>query len=201
MYKCFFKRVTDLTLAIVGIVILFPILICTAICLLIGNKGNVFFLQARPGLNTKIFKIIKFKTMNDKRDGKGNLLSDAERLTPVGKLVRKLSLDELLQLINVIKGDMSLVGPRPLLPQYISLYNEFQLRRHNVKPGITGWAQINGRNTISWQQKFDLDVWYVENMSFWLDLKIIFYTFLKVLKSGDVNAGDNVTMDAFNGNN
>jgi lipopolysaccharide/colanic/teichoic acid biosynthesis glycosyltransferase len=166
-----------------------------------ANRDNPFFVQQRPGKDGKIFKIIKFKTMNDRRDSSGKLLPDAERLTSIGKIVRKTSLDEVPQLINVLKGDMSLVGPRPLLPEYLKLYTLHQKKRHFVKPGITGWAQVNGRNAISWNKKFDLDVWYVENLSFILDLKIIWMTFLKVIKSEGVNTVNMATTEPFNGNN
>lgn len=191
----------DLSLAIIGLVFLSPIFIIVWFCLLIANNGKPFFYQARPGLNESIFNIIKFKTMNDKTDEDGKLLPDHIRLTSVGKFVRKTSLDEIPQLINVIKGQMSLIGPRPLRVEYLSVYNETQKRRHQVKPGITGWAQINGRNTISWVKKFKYDVWYVENLSFALDVKIIFGTISKVIKAKDINASEIVTMEKFNGNN
>ncbi len=168
--------------------------------LLIANNGKPFFLQQRPGKNEKIFTVIKFKTMNDKKDENGNLLPDEERLTTIGKFIRKTSLDEIPQLLNVIKGDMSLVGPRPLLVEYLPLYNEFEKRRHEVKPGITGWAQVNGRNAISWQQKFEYDVWYVDHLSFGLDMKILFMTFVKVFKSEGINAAGSATMEKFKGN-
>ncbi|MES2544098.1 MAG: sugar transferase [Bacteroidota bacterium] len=200
MYKFFWKRIIDLFLAIFGLVFLSPLFIVVYIGLYMVNDGQPFFFQQRPGKNQVIFKIIKFKTMNDKKDRNGELLSDAERLTKIGIFVRKTSLDEIPQLINVIKGDMSLIGPRPLLIQYLSLYNEFQSRRHEIKPGITGWAQVNGRNAISWQQKFEYDIWYVDNATFILDLKIIFYTFKKVFKSEGISASDNVTMEVFKGN-
>jgi len=200
MYKHFLKSVFDKTIAIIGIVITSPFILITFIALAIANKGNPLFLQTRPGKNAKPFKIIKFKTMNDKRDHQGNLLPDAERLTKIGKLIRKTSLDELPQLINVIKGDISLVGPRPLLMEYLSLYNKQQARRHEIKPGITGWAQINGRNTITWEQKFKYDVWYIDNLSFSLDLKIIFITIKKVFKSEGVNSDQSTTMEKFTGN-
>jgi len=172
------------------------------ICLSIANKGaGAFFFQERPGKGEKIFRVIKFKTMNDKCDALGNLLPDNQRLTRIGRLVRKLSLDEIPQLINVLKGDMSLVGPRPLLIEYLSLYNKFQKRRHEVKPGITGWAQVNGRNAISWDNKFKYDVWYVDNISFILDLKIFLMTIKKVFKREGINSQNSVTMEKFLGNN
>jgi lipopolysaccharide/colanic/teichoic acid biosynthesis glycosyltransferase len=168
--------------------------------LYIVNQGKPFFFQLRPGLNGAIFKIIKFKTMNDKKDVNGNLLSDAERLTKIGVFVRKTSLDELPQLLNVIKGNMSLIGPRPLLPEYLLLYNDFQIKRHNVKPGITGWAQVNGRNAISWEKKFEYDVWYVNNISFVLDVKIFFLTLKKVFVKEGINMDGQVTTEVFKGN-
>lgn len=182
-------------------IILFPVIILTAIVLAVANRGNPFFLQKRPGLNSKIFTLIKFRTMNNKKDELGNLLPDDQRITRVGSIVRKLSLDELLQLINVLKGDMSIVGPRPLLVHYLPLYSAEQLRRHEVRPGITGWAQINGRNAISWQQKFILDVWYVDHLSFLLDMKIIWLTALKVLKREGINQSGSATVEYFKGNN
>ena len=187
MYKTLIKPFFDFTVALIGILLLSPILIVVTIALFIANQGKPFFLQPRPGKNGTIFTIIKFKTMNDKKDAAGNLLSDAERLTKIGTLVRKTSLDEIPQLLNVVKGDMSIIGPRPLLVQYKKLYSPFQNRRHEVKPGITGWAQVNGRNTIDWDKKFELDVWYVDNCSFWLDLKIVFLTIQKVIKSEGIN--------------
>ncbi|PRB05615.1 lipid carrier--UDP-N-acetylgalactosaminyltransferase [Chryseobacterium sp. MYb7] len=201
MYKNFFKRVFDFLAALIGLVLLSPVFIFVSIGLYFVNEGKPFFFQARPGLNGKIFKIIKFKTMNDKKDVKGNLLSDAERLTPIGAFVRKTSLDEIPQLINVLKGDMALIGPRPLLPQYLPLYNEVQMRRHEVRPGITGWAQINGRNAISWMHKFELDVWYVDNISLILDIKIYFLTIKKVIIREGISQEGQVTMEGFNGNN
>lgn len=201
MYSNFFKRLFDFIIALIGLVVLSPIFIAVMIGLYFANQGKPFFFQARPGLNEKIFKIIKFKTMNDKKDAQGNLLSDAERLTPIGAFVRKTSLDEIPQLINVLKGDMSLIGPRPLLPQYLPLYNETQRKRHLVRPGITGWAQVNGRNAISWQKKFELDVWYVENISFATDLNVFFTTFKKVFKSEGISQEGQATMEAFNGKN
>jgi len=201
MYKNYIKRLIDFTIALFGLMILSPVFIMVTIGLYFANDGKPFFLQARPGLKEKIFNIIKFKTMNDKKDASGNLLSDAERLTPIGAFVRKTSLDELPQLINILKGDMSLIGPRPLLPQYLSLYTETQKRRHEVRPGITGWAQINGRNAISWTKKFELDVWYVDHLSLATDLKVFFTTFGKVFKSEGINQGGQATTEAFNGNN
>ncbi|MCY0970077.1 sugar transferase [Chryseobacterium wangxinyae] len=201
MYKNYIKRLIDFVAAFLGLLILSPLFIIVTIGLYFANDGKPFFFQARPGLKEQIFKIIKFKTMNDKKDNNGNLLSDAERLTPIGSFVRKTSLDELPQLINVLKGDMSLIGPRPLLPQYLSLYNQTQRRRHNVRPGITGWAQVNGRNAISWTKKFELDVWYVDNLSFVTDLKVFFTTFKKVFKSEGIAQEGQVTTDVFNGSN
>lgn len=201
MYKNLFKRFLDFFLALIGLIILSPIFIIVTIGLYFANQGKPFFFQARPGLNEKIFKIIKFKTMNDKKDENGNLLSDEERLTPIGAFVRKTSLDEIPQLINMLKGDMSLIGPRPLLPQYLPLYNEEQKRRHDVRPGITGWAQVNGRNAISWTKKFELDVWYVDHISLGTDLKVFFTTFKKVFKSEGISQDGQATMEMFNGNN
>jgi len=200
MYKNFFKRVIDFIVALLGFVILSPVFLIVTIGLFFANGGKPFFFQSRPGKGGKIFKIIKFKTMNDKRDAEGKLLPDAERLTKIGSFVRKTSLDEIPQLINVLKGDMSLVGPRPLLVQYLPLYNEKQKRRHEVRPGITGWAQVNGRNAISWKQKFDYDVWYVDNISFVLDVKIILMTIKKVFKREGISAEGHVTIEPFTGN-
>jgi lipopolysaccharide/colanic/teichoic acid biosynthesis glycosyltransferase len=200
MYKHFFKRTFDFMLALIGLVVLSPLLVIVTIALYFANEGKPFFYQLRPGLNGAIFKIIKFKTMNDKKDGAGNLLSDAERLTKRGSFVRKTSLDEIPQLLNVLQGDMSLIGPRPLLPEYLPLYNVTQKRRHEVRPGITGWAQVNGRNAISWNQKFDYDVWYVDNMSFLVDLNIILLTIKKVMKTEGINAVGTATMEPFHGN-
>jgi lipopolysaccharide/colanic/teichoic acid biosynthesis glycosyltransferase len=190
----------DISIAVIVFVFALPIFGIILLLLSILNSGKPFFVQARPGKNEKIFKIIKFKTMNDKRDIEGNFLPDSVRLTKIGKFVRQTSLDELPQLINVIKGDMSLVGPRPLLVQYLPLYNEFQKKRHTVKPGITGWAQVNGRNAISWQQKFEYDVWYTNNVSFFLDIKIILLTIKKVFKREGISSASSDTMEAFNGN-
>lgn len=200
MYKFFLKRVCDCTAALVGIVLFCPLLFLITIGLFVANQGKPFFFQTRPGRHEKLFRIVKFKTMNDKKDGEGNLLSDADRLTPIGAWVRKTSLDELPQLFNVLKGDMSLIGPRPLLPEYLPLYNTQQKNRHVVRPGITGWAQVNGRNAISWTQKFEYDVWYVEHLSFKLDLKILFLTIKKVLIKEGINANTSVTMEEFKGN-
>ena len=199
MYKNFIKRFLDFIVALLGLLILSPIFVFVAIGLYIANDGKPFFFQARPGLNEKIFKIIKFKTMNDKRDPQGNLLPDEDRLTPIGAFVRKTSLDEIPQLLNVLKGEMSLIGPRPLLPQYLSLYSDFQKRRNDVKPGITGWAQVNGRNAISWEKKFELDVWYVDHISFLLDMKIFFLTIKKVVVKEGISQEGEATMEMFKG--
>lgn len=200
MYKIFFKPLLDFILSLLGLIISSPLFLIVFIALLFANKGKVFFLQNRPGKNEEIFKIIKFRTMNNKRDAHGNLLPDVERLTKIGKLVRKTSLDEIPQLINVLLGNMSLIGPRPLLPEYLPLYNDVQKKRHLIKPGITGWAQINGRNAVEWDKKFMFDVWYVENMSFFLDLQIMFLTLKKVLKLEGVNREGEATNIAFKGN-
>ena len=197
MYKAFVKRIVDLFFSIAGIILLFPVFLLITIILLLANNGKAFFFQKRPGLNGELFKIIKFKTMTDKKDSNGNLLPDEKRLTAVGSFVRKTSLDELPQLFNVLVGDMSLIGPRPLMPQYLPLYSITQGRRHEVRPGITGWAQVNGRNAISWKQKFEYDVWYVDNISIALDVKIIFYTFRKVFSTNDVSADGHATMPLF----
>jgi len=200
MYKNFFKRCIDFFAAFFGLLLLSPVFIIVMIALFIANRGKPFFLQQRPGKNEKIFRIIKFRTMNDKKDLNGNLLPDAERLTKTGSFVRKTSLDEIPQLINVLKGDMSLIGPRPLLPQYLPLYNEIQKKRHNVRPGITGWAQINGRNAISWKQKFEYDVWYADHISFLLDMKILFLTVRKVFVREGISQEGQATMEIFKGN-
>ncbi len=197
-----FKRLIDFVIAFNVLVVLCPILLLVTIWLHFANKGaGAFFTQERPGKNGKIFRVIKFKTMTDERGAEGNLLPDADRLTKVGRFVRSTSIDELPQLINVLKGDMALVGPRPLLPQYLPLYSKEQARRHEVRPGITGWAQVNGRNAISWTKKFELDVWYVDHCSFLLDLKIIFLTIKKVFVREGINSDTSVTMEVFNGNN
>ena len=202
MYKNFFKRVIDFTLALLALLVIWPLLLCVTIWLHFANKGaGAFFLQERPGLHGKIFKVIKFKTMTDERDAEGNLLPDADRLTKIGKFVRSTSIDELPQLINVLKGDMALIGPRPLLVQYLPLYSKEQARRHDVRPGISGWAQCHGRNAISWTEKFKLDVWYVDHCSLWTDLQVIFITIKKVLVRDGISAEGQATMEAFNGNN
>ena len=201
MYKNFIKPAIDFVLALVGFLFLSPVFVLVMIGLFFANDGKPFFFQLRPGKDGKIFKIIKFKTMTDKKDENGNLLPDADRLTKIGSFVRKTSLDEIPQLLNVIKGDMSLVGPRPLLPKYLELYHDFQRRRNEVKPGITGWAQVNGRNSISWEKKFEYDVWYVDNVSFLLDIKILILTVLKVVKSEGINEQGQATSNEFKGNN
>ena len=193
------KPFFDVFFAIIALIFFAPILIVVSVILLVVNNGTPLFFQNRPGLNNKIFIVIKFKTMNDKKDENGHLLCDEKRLTKIGKIIRKTSLDELPQLFNVIIGKMSFVGPRPLLVEYLALYSKQQAVRHNVKPGITGWAQVNGRNTISWEEKFKLDVWYVENQSFWLDLKILFLTLIKVFKREGISATNSATMSKFTG--
>ncbi|MBN9299340.1 MAG: sugar transferase [Filimonas sp.] len=200
MYPNIIKPFLDFVVAVVAIIIFSPVIFVVMILLFIANNGKPFFFQRRPGKKGRIFKVIKFKTMNDRKDAEGRLLPDADRLTPVGRFVRKTSLDELPQLINVLKGDMSFVGPRPLLVDYLPLYNEEQAKRHDVKPGITGWAQVNGRNAISWQRKFEYDAWYVKNLSFILDLKILALTALKVVKSEGINAAGAATIEKFTGN-
>lgn len=221
MYKHFFKRAIDFTVVLVALLIIWPILLVVAIWLHFANKptaspqpspkgtggdvapwwSNAFFTQERPGLHGKIFKVIKFKTMTDERDADGNLLPDADRLTRVGRFVRSTSIDELPQLINVLRGDMALIGPRPLLVQYLPLYSSEQARRHDVRPGITGWAQVNGRNAISWQRKFELDVWYVDHCTLATDLRILLLTIKKVLTRADINQAGQATMEFFNGHN
>jgi undecaprenyl phosphate N,N'-diacetylbacillosamine 1-phosphate transferase len=202
MYKKFFKRILDFIIVLCTLTIIAPFLFIVIIWLHFANKGaGVFFTQDRPGKGGKIFKIIKFKTMTDERDSDGELLPDEKRLTKVGKFIRSTSIDELPQLINVLKGDMALIGPRPLLPQYLPLYNETQARRHEVRPGITGWAQANGRNGIPWSKKFELDVWYVDHCSFWLDIKIILITIKKVFVREGISQEGRATMEPFNGNN
>lgn len=202
MYKNYFKRIIDFILALIALIVLSPLIIIVAIWLHFANKGaGAFFLQERPGKNADIFKVIKFKTMTDERDKQGNLLPDAQRLTKVGKFVRSTSIDELPQLINVLKGDMALIGPRPLLVKYLPLYTKEQARRHEVRPGISGWAQCHGRNAISWNEKFALDVWYVDHVSFLIDIKVIFLTVKNVLKRKDISSATSSTMEPFNGNN
>lgn len=202
LYRRFFKRFLDFCISLIALICLLPVLLVVTVWLHFANKGaGAFFLQERPGKDAKIFKIIKFKTMTDKRDAEGNLLPDAERLTTVGRFVRSTSIDELPQLINVLKGDMALIGPRPLLIQYLPLYSPEQARRHEVRPGISGWAQCHGRNAISWAEKFRLDVWYVDHVSLKTDLNVIFTTIKKVLRRDDINQQGNATMEAFNGHN
>lgn len=201
MYRNIFKPLADFLSAFVLLVILSPIIFCSGLLLLFANKGKVFFFQQRPGLDARPFTIIKFKTMRDAFDDKGVPLPDEVRLTKVGGFVRSASLDELLQLVNVLIGDMSLVGPRPLLMHYLPRYSKDQARRHEVKPGITGWAQVNGRNAISWEEKFRLDVDYVDEQSFWLDCKILWMTFLNVVKRKDISADGHATMEEFKGSN
>jgi undecaprenyl phosphate N,N'-diacetylbacillosamine 1-phosphate transferase len=197
MYNSIFKRLIDFLTALFILILISPLFLLLTIFLYFANNGNPFFVQRRPGKNEQIFEIIKFKTMNDRKDSKGNLLEDEKRLTKIGAIVRKTSLDEIPQLINVVKGDMSLIGPRPLLPEYLPFYNDFQKQRHKIKPGITGWAQVNGRNTISWEEKFEYDVWYVYNVSIWLDLKIVIFTIKKIFKVSEVSANQHVTMPRF----
>jgi len=199
IYKLYIKRIFDFLAAFVGLLIISPLLVALIVCLFILNNGKPFFYQERTGKHGKIFTIIKFKTMNDKIDTHGNLLPALERVTKIGNFCRKFSLDELPQLINILKGNMSLIGPRPLLPQYLPYYNERQKKRHDVLPGITGWAQVNGRNTISWEQKFEYDVYYVENQSFSLDFKIILKTIDKVINGTDINNSETIDMPEFQG--
>ena len=202
MYKHFFKRVFGFCISLVVLIIISPILLVITVWLHFANKGaGAFFFQERPGKDAKIFKVIKFKTMTDERDADGNLLPDEDRLTKVGKFVRSTSIDELPQLINVLKGDMALIGPRPLLPQYLPLYSPEQARRHEVRPGISGWAQCHGRNAISWTEKFKLDVWYVDHVSLVTDLKVIFITIKNVLMRKDINSATSATMEYFDGTN
>ena len=201
MYRLFFKRLLDILAAFILLLLASPILLVVVLILFYQNKSKVFFFQERPGWHQKAFKIIKFKTMTDTKDAEGKMLPDNQRITKAGNIIRKLSIDELPQLINVLKGDMSLVGPRPLLFKYIALYSEEQLRRHNVRPGITGWAQVNGRNSISWNKKFELDVYYVDRLSFILDIKILWMTFMKVIQSEGVNQTADRPMNPFNGSN
>lgn len=202
MYKHFFKRFFDFWISLIVLIVISPILLIVTIWLHFANKGaGAFFFQERPGKDGKIFKVIKYKTMTDERDAEGNLLPDEDRLTKVGKFVRSTSIDELPQLINVLKGDMALIGPRPLLVQYLPLYSPEQARRHEVRPGISGWAQCHGRNAISWTEKFKLDVWYVDHVSLKTDLKVIAITFKKLIKPEGINQEGQATMEAFNGRN
>ena len=202
MYKHFFKRFLDFWISLIALICISPIMMVVTIWLHFANKGaGVFFTQDRPGLHGKVFKVIKFKTMTDERDADGNLLPDEQRLTKVGQFVRSTSIDELPQLINVLKGDMALIGPRPLMPAYLPLYSKEQMRRHEVKPGISGWAQCHGRNTISWKEKFEYDVWYVDHCTLWTDVKVIFITIKKVLARQDISKEGMVSMEAFNGYN
>jgi lipopolysaccharide/colanic/teichoic acid biosynthesis glycosyltransferase len=202
MYKHLFKRLFDFVISLIALICISPILLVVSIWLHFANKGaGAFFFQERPGKDGKIFKVIKFKTMTDERDAEGNLLPDADRLTKVGKFVRSTSIDELPQLINVLKGDMALIGPRPLLVQYLPLYSQEQARRHEVRPGISGWAQCHGRNAIDWTEKFKLDVWYVDHCTLWTDIQVIFITIKNVLMRKDINSETSATMEAFNGHN
>lgn len=203
MYKHFFKRIFDLLFISLVLLLIWPFLLIVMICLHFANKGaGVFFLQERPGRNGEIFKIIKFKSMTDERDVNGELLPNEQRITPIGAFIRKTSIDELPQFFNILKGDMSLIGPRPLPVRYLSLYNEIQAHRHDVRPGITGWAQVHGRNSITWTHKFELDVWYVNHISFWVDMKIVFLTIKKVIFKEDINSSSqNVGGTSFNGSN
>lgn len=201
MYRNFIKELLDKILSIILLFLLFPIFSIILLVLLIVNRGKPIFFQQRPGYKGKIFTLIKFRTMTDEVDEKGYLLPDHLRLTLIGKFLRNNSLDELPQILNIIKGDMSWVGPRPLRIEYLPLYNNEQMRRHNVRPGITGWAQVNGRNAITWQQKFEYDVWYVDNLNIWLDLRILYLTVIKVLKRSNVNKSEKITIEPFTGNN
>lgn len=199
MYSNFFKRLIDFTAALIGLILISPVFLVLIIILSISNNGKPFFYQRRTGKHGKIFTIIKLKTMNDKTDANGELLPALQRVTKTGDICRKYSLDEIPQLLNILKGDMSLIGPRPLLPEYLEHYNKEQNRRHEVMPGITGWAQINGRNTITWEQKFEYDVYYVDNQSLFLDLKILWQTFYKVIKKSDINSSETLDMPMFTG--
>jgi len=194
------KPALDVTVASLLLVITFPVLLIVVVLLSIANRGEIWFIQERPGRNQRPFTLIKFKTMSDRKDGDGQLLPDEKRLTPIGKLIRKLSIDELPQLVNVITGDMSLVGPRPLLTEYLPLYDATQRRRHEVRPGITGWAQVNGRNTVEWKRRFEYDVWYVDNLSFTLDMKIVFLTVIKIFRAEGITSSTSATMEKFSGN-
>jgi undecaprenyl phosphate N,N'-diacetylbacillosamine 1-phosphate transferase len=199
MYRMFFKRLIDLLVAFIALSVLMPVILILIILTALANRGKPFFTQQRPGLHGRVFRVFKFKTMNDLRDSDGNLLPDKDRLTPVGRFIRSTSLDELPQLFNVLIGDMSLIGPRPLLVKYLPLYNATQARRHEVRPGITGWAQVNGRNAISWEQKFEYDVWYVDHLGFLLDIRILLMTLQKVVKRDGISAGNEATMSPFTG--
>ena len=201
MYRLIFKRILDILVAVIVLLVTAPVTVIVVCILGFQNNWNVFFFQERPGFHQKAFKIIKFKTMTDAKDENGKLLEDNRRITKAGKIIRRLSIDELPQLLNVLNGDMSLIGPRPLLFKYIPLYSSDQLKRHDVRPGITGWAQVNGRNSISWQQKFDFDIFYVNNLSFMIDSKILWLTFIKVIKTEGVNQSLDRPMQPFNGNN
>jgi undecaprenyl phosphate N,N'-diacetylbacillosamine 1-phosphate transferase len=201
VYTPFIKPLFDTVTAIIILVISSPLLLLCMLLLAITNRGKVWFIQQRPGKNERLFNVIKFRTMNDNLDEGGNALPDAQRLTWMGKVMRKTSLDELPQLFNVLKGEMSIVGPRPLLAEYLPLYTPHQKKRHNVKPGITGWAQVNGRNAISWKQKFELDAWYVDHLSFWIDIKILLLTIVKVFKAEGISSETSATMEKFRGNN
>ena len=202
MYRHFFKRLLDFCIALTAVIVLSPLLLVITVWLHFANKGaGVFFTQDRPGLHGRIFRVIKYKTMTDERDADGRLLPDEKRLTKVGRLVRSLSIDELPQLLNVLRGDMALIGPRPLLPQYLPLYTPEQMRRHEVRPGITGWAQCHGRNAISWREKFSYDFWYVDHVSLWLDLKIVWLTILSVIRRTGISHEGSATMEPFNGHN
>ena len=202
MYKHFFKRVFDFFITLIAIICISPILLIVTIWLHFANKGaGAFFFQERPGKDAKIYKVIKFKTMTDERDANGKLLPDEQRLTKIGKIVRSLSIDELPQLINILKGDMAFIGPRPLLPQYLKLYSPEQMRRHEVRPGISGWAQVNGRNTLTFTKQFEYDVYYVDHLTFWLDVKIFFMTIFKVFKREGISEEGQATREAFNGSN
>lgn len=202
MYKRFFKRVIDFFASLLGLILTSPLLLVVSVALHFANRGaGVFFFQERPGKNAQTFRIVKFKTMTDEKDINGELLPTSHRITRIGRFIRSSSIDELPQLFNVLKGDMSLIGPRPLLVQYLPLYSPEQARRHQVRPGITGWAQVNGRNTISWKQKFEYDVWYVDHVSFLTDLRIVFLTLKKVIQRADINSAGSLTMPTFNGNN
>ena len=200
MYSIYIKRIIDFIVALLGLLLLSPLLLVITFCLFFANNRKPFFFQTRPGKNERLFNIIKFKTMTDAKDSSGNLLPDGERMTKIGNFVRKTSLDELPQLLNVLKGDMSLIGPRPLLPEYLPLYSEEQQKRHTIRPGITGWAQVHGRNAISWSAKFKLDIYYVAHLSFWLDVKVLFLTIKKVLVREGISSTTSTTMEKFKGN-